>query len=295
MDNQSSFPIADMYDHEILMHRDIHFSGSFEIMLKYYEEEGKGANPEFETSRIKILQKTESINNVNLSDELLDEDERKLVQTAREKYQSLRAIYEDPNPGIARLIADLILSEDIEAEEEIRNLVKEGKKATAPLLEILSSDEFFDPLFPGYGLTPIYAAKALGQIKDESCIPKLFETLTKADFFTEETIFEALKEIGDPAERFLVKVLKHQPFTKDNELAATALLFFPLTEPLSSEFLEVLANPKSHDNHQLSLYLVLGCEGLKDVKQRERFKDIIKLISDPEINVEANYLIKNWK
>ena len=101
--------------------------------------------------------------------------------------------------------------------------------------------------------------------------------------------------MGSAAERFLIKVLRHEPFTKDNELAATALLFFPLSEQLSGAFLEVLANPKSHANHQLSLYLVLGCEGLKDAKKREEFKTIIKLINNPEIHTEADYLVKNWK
>ncbi|MBM3207766.1 MAG: HEAT repeat domain-containing protein [Chlamydiae bacterium] len=295
MDNHSSFPIADMYDHEILMHRDIHFGGSFDIMLKYYEDEGKGSNPEFEISRIKVLQKTETINNVNLSEELLDEDEQNIVKQAKQKYQILRDIYEDPNPGMAKLIADLILSEDIEAEEEIDQLVKQGKKATDALIEIISNDDFFNPLYPGYGLTPIYAAKALGLIKDERSIPILFETLSKSDFFTEETILEALQEIGHPAQDFLLKILKKEPFTKDNELAATALLYMPMTEHLSEVFFEVLTNPKSQENHQFTLYLVLGCEGLKKPNLRQSFKDLIEQLNNPEASVEAEFIIKSWK
>ena len=46
------FPLVDGIIHEILMHRDIHFSGSFEAMITYYEIDGKGSQPDFSLNRL---------------------------------------------------------------------------------------------------------------------------------------------------------------------------------------------------------------------------------------------------
>ncbi|NDE82578.1 MAG: hypothetical protein EB051_03035, partial [Chlamydiia bacterium] len=71
MNTQDPFPVMDSQDHEILMHRDAHFSGNFSIMLAYYEEEAKGSYTDFEPKRIRALKEIEEKSQINLADELL--------------------------------------------------------------------------------------------------------------------------------------------------------------------------------------------------------------------------------
>ena len=49
------FPIAYSIDNAILMHRDAHFGGDFDVMLDYYQKEGKGISKDFDIERIQEL------------------------------------------------------------------------------------------------------------------------------------------------------------------------------------------------------------------------------------------------
>jgi len=294
MNDFSSFPLIDTNDHEILMHRDVHFSGSFSLMLNYYNEEGKGVQPEFEIKRIQLLQMMEEKSGQNLSDLFLDEDEKEEVKHAKEKYLVLRELYESKSSGLPVLIADLIFSEDVDAKEEIEKLLAHGPAATPLLLDLLSYDEFYNPLFPGYGHAPAHAAVCLGKIKDPKAIPSLFEALGRSDFFTEDAILEALQIIGAPAKEFLIKTLKREPFTKDNENAAIALLSFPIDESLSQVFLEVLTNPASHKRPHFTSYLILGCEALKKAEEQDLFKNLAKSLPSKDARDEATLIARKW-
>ncbi len=108
------FPLIDAIDHQILMHRDAHFAGQFDIMLHYYRKEGKGVQIEFDLPRIERLAHLQEQQNVNLAALFLAGEEIEKIADSKEAYQKLRAIYEvksTKNP-IPRLIADLILSEE---------------------------------------------------------------------------------------------------------------------------------------------------------------------------------------
>ena len=60
-------PLKDSLDVEILMHRDAHFSGSFDEMIAYYKKGGVGVNPEFPLEKLLFLQSIEKEQNVNLA------------------------------------------------------------------------------------------------------------------------------------------------------------------------------------------------------------------------------------
>ena len=294
MNTEDSFPLIDSQDRDILMHRDAHFSGNFLIMLSYYADEGKGSYTEFEPKRIKALQEMEEAKQINLADELLNEEEKGQVSRAKEKYFLLRDIYNNKNESLSHRIADLILTEDLEAEEEITQIVRYGQQAVAPLISLVSQDDFYNPLFPGYGMAPAYAAKCLGILKDPRAIPALFSVLGHADFLTEEAVFDALREIGIEAQVFLMKSLLQQPFTKENENAAIALLTFPLDERISEVFLQALSMAHGTQQNQLVSYLILGCEGLKKTELQEEFKVIAKSLPAPEMEQEAKMIMKQW-
>lgn len=268
------FPLVDAIDHEILMHRDAHFGGQFPIMLDYYRKEGKGIQPEFDISRIERLAFLEEQLKQNLAALFLAAHEIQKVADSREAYQRLRAIYEvkKPKSPYPRLIADLILSEEEEPENEIAAIAAEKGKIVPTLIDLLRSEEFYDSLFPGYGQAPFLAVQCLGRIGDKRAIISLFEALGQGDFFADDQIIKALKAIGQPALEFLLHVVNGRPINEDNEKAAIALIAFKDNEEVANHCFDLLQQPDVQKDPCLPTYLVLACVGMKDPARREAFQ-----------------------
>lgn len=281
MKNQPSFFI-DETDHHILMHKDVHFGGSFAAMLSYYEKEGIGSQEEFSLSRIEELSSMQESNESSLSDMILDDTEKKEVERAKEAYQSLQKLC-DADSFAAQKLALLILSEEDTPLQEIDELCAFGKDAIAPLLYFLKQDDFYNPLFPGYGFAPAHAATCLGKLKAEEAIIPLFESLPFMEFFGEEEVYSALAKIGSPAKDFLLSVLKKNPITKDNENAAIALSCFPSGPEIVSVCLDMLELPSVQARPSLFSYLLCSCEGIDSVEQRERLSNLLNLPLPSEI------------
>lgn len=274
------FPLTNALDVSILMHRDAHFGGRFDVMLDYYAKGGKGVNPDFDIERILLLAEMEKKMNQNLAALLLSGPDAERVGEAREAYKKLRDLYETEKPysKIPLLIADLILSESEEPKEEIAALVKEKGLAVTALLNLIRSEEFHDPLFPGYGLAPGLAVECLGLIGDKRAIITLFEAIGSGDFFDEDMALSALHAIGEQAKTFLLKVLHGKPLNVDNEKAAIALIAFKEDPQVASICLDMLKDPEVRRHLPLATYLVLACEGLTDAEKRKEF---VKMMDDP--------------
>lgn len=272
------FPLVDAIDHEILMHRDAHFGGQFPIMLDYYRKEGKGIQPEFDISRIERLAALEEELKQNLAVIFLAAHEIQKVADSREAYQRLKAIYEvkKPKNPYPRLIADLILSEEEEPEAEITAIAAEKDKIVSSLIDLLRSEELYDPLFPGYGQAPFLAVQCLGLIGDKKAIISLFEALGQGDFFADDQIIKALKAIGQPAREFLLHVLNGRPINEDNEKAAIALIAFKDDEEVANHCFDLLQQADIQKDPCLPTYLVLACAGLKDPVRCQALKVMSK-------------------
>lgn len=291
------FPLVDALDHEILMHRDVHFGGQFPIMLDYYRQEGKGINPEFSISQIERLAELEMSMAKNLAPLVLLGAEAERVAEAKDAYKKLRAIYEVKNPKslYPQLIADLILAEDEEAEAEVAAIAAEKGAIVPALMDLLRSEEFYDPLFPGYGEAPALAAKCLGRIGDKRALIALFEAVGQSDFFADEQILKALGAIGDPAKTFLLKVVHGRPLNEDNEKAAIALIHFKDDPEVATKCFEMLKELDVQKDPCLPTYLVLACEGLKDAAQRKAFLELSKDPSIPrQMREDMKVVMKNW-
>lgn len=265
--------LTDAEDHEILMTRDAHFGGSFKVMLDYYLGDKIGVNPTFDIDRIRYLAQLEEETGQNLAALLLSAHEVDRVAKAREGYRKFKAIYEiekEKNP-YPRLIADLILSEEEEPKEEIEAIVREGKKVIPYLLQVIESDEAYDPLFPAYGYAPYLAIVCLAKLKAEEAIKPLFEMLSRESIFEDEGVLEALREIGESAKEFLLRSLKAAPFTKDNLQAAYALSAFvdDIEVPLAA-FRE-LKEAKNWEKRLFCSYLISLSLGLKDTPHWDEF------------------------
>ena len=294
--NEHDIPLSDAIDHEILMHKDTHFGGSFIAMLAYYQKEGRGIRPEFHIERIEHLKALDEECGGKLSEKVLFEQEKEDVAHAKQKYAELRDLYESEGNALPRMIADLILSEEEEPSKEIAAIIGQGNKAVQPLLTLLSSEDFYNPLYPGYGEAPALAAKCLGLIGDERAIQPLFNALGREDFFTEEAVLDALAVIGDRAKEFLLNVLKKMPFSKDNERALIALLCFKEDPQIAKVCFQLLQDLQNVSHATFAAYLVMGCYALREPQDREAFVQLAKQSAlPPQLRGEVDILIHQWK
>lgn len=300
-ENDLGLSFADATDIGILMHRDVHFGGQFESMLEYYNKYGKGINPDFELTRISALDEIEKRIKQNLAPLLLSGADAEKVARAKEAYKKLRSVYEQKKPSSSSkpnfplLIANLILSEEESPEEEIAAIVAQKGAIVPALIDLLRSEDYSDPLFPGYGLAPNLAVKCLGLIGDKRAIIALFETIGEGDFFSEDMALDALKAIGAPAKEFLLRVLHGQPITYDNERAAIALSRFRNDPEVAMRCLEMLKTLDLKKHFLLADYLVLVCEGLSNPEERKEFHRLAELATTPPaLQRDIQAMVKEW-
>ena len=200
----------------------------------------------------------------------------------------------DLPPCLAHKIADLIFAEDFDAEKEIEALI-ETPESIPLLIQIVKEDDFYNPLFPGYGFAPLHAIECLGRLKAKEAIIPLFESLSKTEFFGEEAVIHALFQMGEPAKEFLLSVLKNTPLTKDNENAAIGLLLFKDDPKIPSTCLKLLTLPEFQARPVLFTYLLLFCDELKDIEEQKRLKELAKLPNlSKESKEELEWILKSY-
>lgn len=297
-DFNEEFPLLDAIDQEILKHRDVHFGGLFSMMIDYYKKEGRGVQPDFNLMRIEQLADIEEKMKINLAGLFLQANDAIQVAEAREAYKALRDIYEVKKTTSThpRLIADLILTEDEEALAEIAAIVLEKEKIVPSLIELLKSEKFHNPLFPGYGLTPQLAVICLEKIGDKRALITLFEALGEGDFFADEQVIRALHAIGEPARDFLLRVLAGRPITQDNEKAAIALISFKDDEKVANFCFDLLQQPDVQKDPCLPTYLALASAGLRDEAKKKAFKAISTDPSTPRLlREDMKGIISSWE
>ncbi|MDF2549502.1 MAG: hypothetical protein K0S07_569 [Chlamydiales bacterium] len=273
-----SFYLVDSEDIAIIMHRDAHFSGSFPLMLEYYLKEGRGAQEDFSLERIEALHALEGSSQKNMASYLLSGMHIDRIAAARQAYKSLKDVYTGDDASPAQAIADLILYEEEDSIELCQKVVAYGSKIVPLLISLLQSNDFSDPLFPGYGEAPMLAALCLGKIKDPQAIKPLFSLLGQDDFIFEEMLLDALTQIGAPAQEFLLKQLLHRPFTADNERAAMALARFAEYPNVyeAAKALFFAEENWAHESFLFYLLLILLNSKSSFASLQERFKALLE-------------------
>lgn len=283
-------------DIDILMHREAHFGGNFALMLDYYRKRGIGVNDEFEIERIEILAEEELSSGKNLAPLLLSAKEAEEIKRAREAYKDLRKLYTIKTQNkFPVLIADLILSEEEDPVKEIEAIVQEKSAIVPHLIKLIQSEEFYNPLFPGYGKAYKRASKCLGLIGDKRALIALFESIGKGDFFDDELPIQALKSIGEPAKEFLLRVLEGKPINEDNEKAAIAIIAFKEDPNVALTCFKFLKTLDFKKDGYLATYLILASEGLKDPLLRKEFEAFSKNPSIPrDYKNDFNIILEGW-
>lgn len=295
---ENEFSLTDARDHAIVMHRECHFGGHFPTMIEYYQKEGKGVSEDFSLEDIQRLALLEQQMQQNLATVLLTGPEIEKIARSKEAYKQLRSLYENESSSkkYPRLIADLIFSETDTEENDVNTVVQEKQAIVPALIDLLRSEDFHDPLFPGYGLAPALAARCLGLIGDKRAIISLFESIGESDFFDEELSLNALKSIGEPAKQFLLRILNGRPLTYDTERAAIALIPFKHDPEVAKTCLEMLQEKDVIRNISLATYLILACDELTDPTQKNTFKNLLQNPSLPkELVHDVQAIVKGWK
>ncbi|MGE3954113.1 MAG: HEAT repeat domain-containing protein [Parachlamydiales bacterium] len=218
---------------EILLHRECHFAGQFSVMLDYYRQGGPGVF--FDIEEVVNAAAIEEAAGENLAPLLFSETEIRTVAKVRSLYQGLRELCEQEGATNPKLIASLILAEG-EEEEAIDAVVSRAKEIVPELIQLATSADFANPLFPGYGQAPLLAIRALGRIQDPRAIVPLFELIGSEG--EEEAISTLVRLPG--ALPFLLQRLTGRPFTQDTERAVIALSTLPPTPEIREAFNRLL-------------------------------------------------------
>ena len=292
----NDLPLLDAIDIEILMHRDIHFGGNFEVMLEYYKGEHVGVMQDFDIQRIAQLAHIEKEAGSNLSEIILPESAHLEIEKAKQLYLDLREVYEQeaPNPN-SLVISNLILSESEIPQEEIDEIVKRGKEIVPLLIDMINSEMFYNPLNPGYGRAPVFAAKALGLLQDDKAIFALFHAMGKESFFTDEAMIKAIKSFGGKSKAFLINALHKKPYSKDNDHAAICLLEFSDDPEVAHACLQSLEDTDAFKRPNLIAYLIFGCAALQEESERQKFRSIQKKQNpNSDLFKEMSIVCNNW-
>ncbi len=117
----------------------------------------------------------------------------------------------------------------------------------------------------------------------------------RGDFFAEEDMFHALVEIGRPARDFLLKLLVLRPMTMDNERAARVLTHFAMDPLVAKTALEQLNDPEVAKHPNLAAYLVLCCEGLTEVVDRQAFTELADRPDLRDLQQDISAIVHEWK
>lgn len=289
------FYLVDSEDRDIIMHRDVHFGGKFDFMLEAYYGETKAAVLDTSVKRIEALKAYEEKLGSDIAPLILQGVDAEKVAFAKKMYKELSALFETKEKELPQAIGSLILSESEEPEQEIQEVVNYKEQAIQPLIDILTSDLFKDPLFPGYGLAPIHAADALGKLQAVEAIYPLIHLLSEPSLGYEEAAVRNLHAIGNSAKEVLMKCTAQTPPSTTNERAAYALLVFKEDPKVAIFFFETLKKFLKYPS--LGVYLVLGCEELpkqffQEFRTLSTNSAVAKEIRD-EMALIVNYWDKN--
>lgn len=289
---ENEIPFMDEEDHEIVMHRDAHFSGNFDEMIRYYEGDGVGVQESILIERIKKIQEVERQNGGDIRNQILSDHEKKQVEDARTAYLQLREIYEKKEAtDLEKAYVDLVLCED-EDPEEVIDQIASFDEASELLLQTIESEKYYNPLFPGYGHAPALAARALGKIGDSKAVIPLFEALGIGHPETEDAICSALAAIGKPSKEFILSQLQKRPLNRKKEHAIIVASTHFADEEVAKACLGILLDGEVEKQAEVIPYLLTSCTPLQSAKDRQL---LLKLVEENEVYSQFDDDIKFLK
>lgn len=257
--NDLFFNLTDELHHLILMLRESHFGGHFDLMLKSFRQDNFiGNNLNIDIEEIEYLENIEKQLKQNLAPLILSSQEAERIHQARLMYENLKNIYLIKNKDEdkkSRAIADLLLIEFAPFDKEINAIIQLKETIVPELLNILNNPNFYDPIFPGFGEIPKIVVTCLSKINHLQTIPYIFSLLGK-DGFSDDELSYVLSRFNDEARKFFQQILSSLPITKDHTKAAFCLTRFDDLETI--QFCEQLLYISEYHEDPLLLYYLIN-------------------------------------
>lgn len=289
MKEEFHIPLLDLNPATILIHRDLHFGGDWEVMLHYYQEHKKGVF--FSLEEIEALMEATAELEEPLALHLLGEEERRILAGGLERYAHIREEIERGEEGEkAHALASLILAEEEEEEEALERVISLGEEMVPLLAEVIHSAELLSPFSPGFGEAPLLAIHALGEIGGEGAVVPLFEALAHGDAREEEALL-ALNKLEEVATPFAKRLLESEgPMTRDQERAALFLTHLEKEEEADlASLLQKLHDPSLRSSHTL---LAATIESLLPLIQKEEeHQELLELLKGVSLPPPLEYAV----
>lgn len=232
----------DESDKLLIMIKDIHFGGSIEETLKYYEDiRGLISHSEaIDVDRIRTLQEKES-NGIDLSS-YLSEEELEKIEDQKSLYNDLVELSNKGNET-EKAIANLVLMSDSEIEEELQTIEALDDDVIPPLLEIVSRDEYYSELAPGQGNAPIAALRALMAIGETGALQIIFEKILEVQPHTESAFMRYARKFQEETYDLIIKILSRTSWGRDHEKALVIAGGLDYNQEIRNLCMKILSNP----------------------------------------------------
>jgi hypothetical protein len=220
------WPVEEELVCDILLHKKVHFGDSFDVMLKYYEEEEHIGiiNGITKKDIIDVYQMV--LQDETLEDKLVDNHHLDQIEHALEQYRSIKTLIEIKGEynDIYQLFVDLVFSEN-DKEGYIETILNHKHKDIVldQASKIIEDPRYYSNLSPGYGFLPISMMKLVGRTKDKRWMKPLFNALLRYGSSYDDVILTVMAGYHDQVKQSMLQKLQSTPYSKDNERAALIL------------------------------------------------------------------------
>lgn len=272
-------------DINLIMQKEVHFSGNFKEMKDYYSD-------------IKIIESRDDIS-IDRIQELIDLEEKhgdlkkylhsadiEKINDSKSLYEELKAIALSKDEENAA-IAEMILQADSSEEGEgIHRVVSLGNRVVDKLISILENEDLYDVIFPGQGMAPAKAVEALKLIGDSSAIWPIFLRIGKVNVYLETIFMSYLRLFNGLTKDLIVKILNRDIWTNDHRTAISVAGAIDFNQEISDKAYEILMDPKKCPNDQaMEIYMAILSLGDIDsdindkkeaIKKASHIKDSVK-------------------
>lgn len=282
--------LLDQEDITLIMQREVHFDGSFEEMLDYFQDlKLLEIREDISIDRIEALMDMEN-DGVNLLS-LLDDSDIETIEEYKVLYEKIRNKANDMSNPEEAAVATFILDSEILDEDAIEHIATYGNKIVSYLIDIIDSEEMYSYLAPGQGHAPAFAAKALKKIGNSNAIISVFTKILNVDQFTEGAFLSYLKSFPPKIEKVIENILKRDFWSKDHDIALAIAIGLDFNKKISDMCFEILQDEKKCPSNVTSqIYLATLAEGDLDNPQN-RHEEIKKIKHLHSKTKEFNTLI----
>lgn len=269
-----AFQVIDEEDRDILLQREAHFGGSFVAMEEYYQNpERIGVVEALSPNRIAFLADVERRLGQNIAPKILSGRDAEHIARAKKTYDMIAELshndVQNEMPSSLKLFLRLINDEgELNSDEfalsdmEKNALLRDPK----PLLQLASSDEFRDPLFPGFGKAPLRALQALAKSCVQEALPLFFRLLATAQEEEEEELLGLIPQFGEAGFEYARRTFLQRPVTPFHEKLILLLVKFMPTHENEMKML-LLQELESQELYSFPSVLQWVIVGLSDLDE----------------------------